>query len=88
MNIISIANHLGEGFLLKADKVDSFGLVCYVLHMRLDKEERSRTPLDIEDRNARDPIICCEAMRDGKWGYEVVRRANEPHIRFGRFPTH
>jgi ribosomal protein S18 acetylase RimI-like enzyme len=88
MNIISIANHLREGFLLKADKIDKIGLVCYVLHMRLDRDERTRAAADTVDRNARDHGVCCQAMRDGRWGFEVVRHGTEPHIRFGRFLTH
>jgi GNAT superfamily N-acetyltransferase len=88
MNIISIANHLAEGFLLKADKIDKIGLVCYVLHMRLDIDERGSPVEDVVDRNARDPVVCCNAMRDGRWGYEVVREGRGPHIRFGRFLTH
>jgi ribosomal protein S18 acetylase RimI-like enzyme len=88
MNIISIANHLNKGFLLKADKIDRVGLVCYVLHLRLDAHERGSEATDIVDRNARDPMACCDAMRDGRWGFEVVRLGDRPHIRFGRFLTH
>jgi len=87
-NVISIANHLAKGFFLKADKIDKVGLVCYVLDLRLDvKRPGDLQPTDIIERSARDPEACCEALRSGRWGVEVVRLSTDPHIRFGRFPA-
>ena len=87
-NIISIANHLAKGFFLKADKIDKVGLICYVLDMRLDVERPAvLEPVDVVEHSAHDFEACCEALRTGRWGYEVVRLSTDPHIRFGRFPA-
>jgi len=86
-NVISIANHLAKGFFLKAEKIDRVGLTCYLLDRRVDVERLAGSaPSDIVERSARDPEACCEVLRSGRWGFEVVGLNTDPHIRFARFP--
>lgn len=87
-NLISIHNHLRQGYHLEADKIDRFDLVCFLLHMRLSDTEQPGEPADVVEASARDVEQCRELLRSGRCGYEVVTPTGDAHIRFGRFATH
>jgi GNAT superfamily N-acetyltransferase len=87
-NLISIHNHLRQGYHIEADKIDRFDLVCFLLHMRLSGAEGPGEPEDVVETSARDIEECRELLRSGRCGYEVVSPTGDAHIRFGRFATH
>ncbi len=84
-NVISIANHLRQGYHLEADKVDRFDLVCFVLHKRLSENPPSEPSGQMFEVPAGDPAACRVHLRAGRCGFEVVRPTADAHIRFSHF---
>ncbi len=84
-NIISIINHLSQGFYLTGHRIDDFGDRCYILHadlrhepMRIPDDEAVEAPIRDRDRYV--------ALVDGgRWGYEVEKREGDYLLRYGRF---
>ena len=84
-NVISIINHLAEGFYLTGHRIDDFGDRCYVLHADLRHEPR-RVPDDVAlETDPSDLDRYVELVDDGRWGFEVDRREDGYHLRYGRF---
>ncbi len=84
-NVISIANHLRQGYHLEVDKVDRFDLVCFVLHKRLSEDPRSEPSGQVFEVPAGDLDECRVQFRAGRCGFEVVRPTAGAHIRFSHF---
>ena len=84
-NVISIINHLATGFYLKGHRIDDFGDRCFILHSDL-REDPHRLPGDSAlEAHVRDLARYVELVDSGHWGFEVVKREDGYHIRFGRF---
>ncbi len=84
-NVISIINHLAQGFYLTGHRIDDFGDRCFILHADLRREPRLR-PGDVEvEAPVQDLDRYVELVDGGRWGFEVVKREGRWHLRFGRF---
>jgi len=84
-NVISIINHLAEGFYLSGHRIDDYGDRCYVLHADL-RHEPSRVPGDeTVEIPVSDIAGYVELIADGRWGYRVEKRDEVWHLLFGRF---
>jgi len=84
-NVISIINHLSQGFFLTGHRIDDFGDRCFVLHADLRRPPERVTG----DRALEEPITdigrYVELVDGGRWGYEVIRREEGSSLRYGRF---
>lgn len=84
-NVISIINHLAEGFYLTGHRIDQFGDRCYILHADLRREPK-RVPGDVAvETGASDLDRYVELVDGGRWGFDVEKREDGYHLRFGRF---
>lgn len=84
-NVISIINHLSQGFFLTGHRIDDFDDRCFILHADvrespglIEGEEVVQSPLSDLDRYM-------ELVDDGYWGFEVVKPDDVWHLRYGRF---
>lgn len=84
-NLISIDNHLAGGFHLRGHRIDDFGDRCYVLYSDLRHEPRRVSGDVAVEVLTPDLDRYVELVDGGRWGFEVARREDGYHLRFGRF---
>ncbi|MDX1578539.1 MAG: hypothetical protein R3266_08640 [Gemmatimonadota bacterium] len=84
-NIISIINHLSQGFYLTGHRIDEFGDRCFILHADLRREPRRVEGDRTVEAPVRDVDRYMELVDGGRWGYEVRKVDGEYRLRYGRF---
>lgn len=84
-NIISIINHLSQGFYLTGHRIDEFGDRCFILHADLRREPRRVEGDETVEAPIRDLDRYMELVDGGRWGFEVHKVDDDYRLRYGRF---
>lgn len=84
-NVISIINHLSQGFFLSGHRIDDFGDRCFVLHADLRREPRRVADDPVVEAPISDLERYVELVDGGRWGFEVVKEETGYSIRYGHF---
>lgn len=84
-NIISIINHLSQGFYLTGHRIDEFGDRCFILHADLRREPKRVEGDETVEAPIRDLDRYMELVDGGRWGFEVHKVDDEWRLRYGRF---
>ncbi|MFQ5703611.1 MAG: GNAT family N-acetyltransferase [Gemmatimonadales bacterium] len=84
-NVISIRNHLQNGYFLKGFKVDRFELSVYILHNDMRVEPELIDPASTAEGSVHDVATYRRMIAGGAWGFRLTDRAGIPHITYGKF---
>ncbi len=84
-NVISIVNHLSKGYYLEGFRIDCFGLPCFILHNDMSSSPSLVPGREVVELPLKNMDGYQEMMREGRWGFEVVKPCGVYHIRFGLF---